>query len=89
MAVAVTALLLSLLAMLVAEARASAPLPVSEKERALAVRGCRGCALASEAGDAFLRKHLERECQSGAPVTTVGVKRGEYHRPDSSSECAT
>ena len=63
MAVAVTALLLSLLAMWVAESRAAKPLPVSDEgDHPVAARGCRGCALASEAGDDFLRKHLDREC---------------------------
>lgn len=28
----------------------------------VAIPGCRGCALASEAGDYYLRRHLEREC---------------------------
>lgn len=40
----------------------AAPPPVSEVERPVARPGCRGCSLASEAGDYFLRRHLEREC---------------------------
>ena len=59
----VAMLLVAVLAMWLDERGASLAAPVpSEQERALAVRGCRGCALASEAGDDFLRRHLDREC---------------------------
>jgi hypothetical protein len=36
--------------------------PVSLGERPVAAPGCFGCLLASEAGDDYLRRHLEREC---------------------------
>ena len=64
MVAAGVAIAASLLAMLVAERLDSAaPAPSQvERDHPIAARGCRGCALASEAGDNFLRKHLEREC---------------------------